>query len=173
MVSVRHQSDAPSGSGGRLNLLLSWADWRPDSWVDSLTGLLTPMGVRAIRARSAREAERVIRQTGVHIAVVDLRLPLDESAPEAEEGGPRILELLRRLEEPPPMVVVKRDRSGRDERNHLAAAIRCDAFAVVDGAAADVNQMLRIMQRCLQRHYAGRWPEGTGAGDTSGGPESQ
>jgi hypothetical protein len=143
-----------------LNLLLSWADWRPESWVDLLD-------VESVRARSASEAERVIRTIPVHIAIVDLRIPLREApAPQGrpaaatEEGGPRILELLRRLEQPPPTVVVKHARTGRDEPRHLSAALRSDAFAVVDRTGANLEQMLRIMQRVLQRFYEDRWPSG-------------
>jgi hypothetical protein len=150
-----------------LNLLLSWADWRSESWVDLLDGVLRPMGVESVRARSASEAERVIRTIPVHIAIVDLRIPLREDMPgpdaaAPEEGGPRILDLLRRLEQPPPTVVVKYARTGREEPRHLSAALRSDAFAVVDRAGANLEQMLRIMQRVLQRFYEDRWPS-TGA----------
>lgn len=161
-----------SGFPGRLNLLLSWADWRSESWVDLLDGVLRPMGVESVRARSASEAERVIRTIPVHIAVVDLRIPLREDmpgpdAPTPEEGGPRILDLLRRLEQPPPTVVVKYARTGREEPRHLSAALRSDAFAVVDRTGANLEQMLRIMQRVLQRFYENRWPS-AGASDPDG-----
>jgi len=118
--------------------------------------------VHSLRVRTAREAERAIRTNPVHIAVVDLGLPLDASsttpAPATEEAGPRVLELLRRLECPPPTVVVQQSRSARDASRHMSAALRCDAFAVVDRAAADVELMLKVLQRCLQRFYHGRWP---------------
>jgi hypothetical protein len=106
----------------------------------------------------------------VHIAVVDLGLPLDAAhstpagggggaaAVHGEEAGPRVLELLRRLESPPPTVIVQQSRSTRDASRHRSAALRCDAFAVVDRAAADVELMLKVLQRCLQRFYQGRWP---------------
>ena len=156
------QPDAAGGHGNRLNLLLSWGGWQNESWVDRLPALLEPMGVHSLRVRTAREAERAIRMHPVHIAVVDLGLPLDASsttpAPATEEAGPRVLELLRRLESPPPTVVVQQSRSARDATRHMAAALRCDAFAVVDRAAADVELMLKVLQRCMQRFYHGRWP---------------
>lgn len=162
----------------RLNLLLSWADWRPESWVDLLDGVLRPMGVESVRARSATEAERVIRTIPVHIAVVDLRIPLRDqpaspTAPAAapEEGGPRILELLRRLEQPPPTVVVKHTRTERDDSRHISAALRSDAFAVVDRTGVNLEQMLRIMQRVLQRFYEDRWPDSAGPEPGRGGPD--
>ncbi|MDX9911052.1 MAG: hypothetical protein RBS39_04395 [Phycisphaerales bacterium] len=128
------------------------------------------MGVTAFRARSGREARDVINATRVHIAVVDLGLPLEapltpEPTPtpeqaDAEEAGPRLLELLRRLDAPPPTVVVKRARSHRDDRREIASALRAGAFAVVDrpSAARDLELMLEVLRRCMIRHYRGLWP---------------
>lgn len=149
---------------GRLNLLLSWADWRGDSWAERLPTLLEPMGVRSVRAHTGRQAEHVIRTIPVHIAVVDLGLPLDDPQPGASstpsEAGTRLLELLRRLEAPPPTVVVKTARSHRDETRSIAAALNSGAFAVVDRSAADLECMLDVMRRCLRRFYEDRWPDG-------------
>jgi hypothetical protein len=143
--------------GGRLNLLLSTAPWRTDPWSEALPRVLEPMGVRSLRAGSAREAERVIRTMPVHIAVVDLRLPLDEREPQ-QEAGARVLELLSRLSQQPPTVVLKSPSRVREEARHLSSALRCNAFAVVDRTAADLELMLSVMQRVLARHYQGRWP---------------
>ncbi len=174
---------APGGPGGRLNLLLSCASWRVDSWADRLPFLLEPMGVHSVRARSAKQAERVIRTVTVHIAVVDLGLPMDEpdvrggaegggelgsnrvreggtGGAGAEEAGPRILELLKRLDSPPPTVIVKGSCTQRDETRNLAAALRSGAFAVVDRSAVDLEQMLEVLRRCLRRFYQDRWPGG-------------
>jgi hypothetical protein len=151
--------------GGRLNLLLSWGGWSTDSWADRLPTLLSPMGVACVRATTAREAERAIRSVPVHIAVVDLGLPMDggSSGGQAtgEEGGARILELLRRLESPPPTVVVKSPRAAAEARRDMAAALRCDAFAVVDRTGADLEVMLKVLHRCFDRFYHGRWPNST------------
>ncbi|CAN5859974.1 hypothetical protein BH11PLA1_BH11PLA1_18240 [soil metagenome] len=118
------------------------------------------MGVQAHHAGSAREAERVIRTHAIHIAVIDLSIPLD--APRAgvapESGGPRVLDLLARLEAPPPTVVVKAPRTHRDQQREMQTALRCGAFAVVDRAGADLETMLKVMQACLARFYQGRWP---------------
>lgn len=150
--------DLRSRPRGRLNLLLSCATWRDDTWADRLPCLLEPMGVSAVRATTARHAERVIRTTPIHIAVVDLGLPLDESADSDDEAGTRVLDLLARLGEPVPTVVVQSPRSQRDGRRTMAAALNCGAFAVVDRSAADLEFMLGIMRRCLDRFYVGRWP---------------
>ena len=169
MVNVRSPqppgSALPSDRGGdsRLNLLLSCAHWNPQNWADRLPTLLEPMGVRSFRAASGVEATRVLQQTNVHIAVVDLALPMDDANGSNEEGGPGLLELLSRLTTPPPTVVVKRQRSARDDHRELSAALRAGAFAVIDrpNDASDLELLLEVLRRCLARHYAGRWPGAT------------
>lgn len=153
-------SGAPVSTGGRLNLLLSYAGWQPDSWADRLPRLLEPMGVRSLRANSAREASEVLRAAPIHIAVVDLGLPLDESGSDAQEAGPRLLDLLARLPEPPPTVVVKHSRTHRDACREMNAALRCGAFAVIDRprSPTDLEILLDVLSRCLTRFYHGRWP---------------
>jgi len=188
------------------------------------------MGVKATRVNTAKQAERFIRSHPVHIAVVDLGLPMDEMStqppsdllsteppfyvgaipvpsqrPEDElspnanimaqmaqmdqmdqmdhlaqqatdpvahkmanqmanqmtgqqEAGARVLDLLARLQSPPPTVVVRPPRQHRDGCRDMNAALRCGAFAVVDRTAADLELMLDVMKRCLTRFYAGRWP---------------
>lgn len=149
------------GWGGRLNLLLSAAPWSTGAWAEHLPRLLEPMGVTAHRAETAREAEKLIRAHTIHIAVIDLLIPLDSpiAGVTPESGGPRVLNLLSRLDQPPPTVVVKAPRSHRDEHREMQTALRCGAFAVVDRGAADLEMMLQVMQRCLLRFYAGRWPD--------------
>jgi len=146
--------------GGRLNLLLSYAGWRDESWADRLPRLLEPMGVRSHRAASAREATRVIETIPIHVAVVDLALPFDIPCERAEEAGPRLLELLARTATHPPTVVVKRSRTIRDDRRELAAALRAGAFAVIDRPddTRDLETMLDVLRRVLTRYYRGRWP---------------
>jgi CheY-like chemotaxis protein len=172
MVNVRlHPGDpfepcngAGACSSSRLHLLLSCAGWHPDPWVDRLPRLLEPFGVISHKAGTGREASRVITSTPIHIAVVDMGLPLDtdtwEVEPEFQEGGPRVLELLARLDEPPPVVAVKRSRTHRSDNRDIAAALRLGAFAVIDRPrdVADMNLMLEVLRRCLERHYKGRWP---------------
>lgn len=164
------QSGAECPPGGRLNLLLSYAGWQPDPWVERLPRLLEPMGILSHRAGSGKQAQDVIKSVQIHIAVVDLGLPLDPtppgvnldqgSAPELEEGGARLLELLHRMSTPPPTVVVKRARSQRDDHRDMAQALRMGAFAVVDRPhdAQDLNVLLEVLRRCLGRFYQGRWP---------------
>lgn len=127
------------------------------------------MGVRSLKAQTGKQATSVIQSNVIHIAVVDLGLPLDESirvmdaaaaqAP-AEEGGSRLLEMLSRLAEPPPTVVVKRSRTLRDDSREIAAALRAGAFAVVDRPRdmSDLETMLEVLRRCLCKFYRNRWP---------------
>ncbi|MFO0861031.1 MAG: hypothetical protein U0570_10770 [Phycisphaerales bacterium] len=159
---------APCATGPRLNLLLSYAGWHRDPWVDRLGLMLEPMGIQSHRAESGKQAQDVIKSIPIHIAVVDLGLPLDVTAatagpaPELEEGGARLLELLHRMTTPPPTVVVKRARSARDDHREMAHALRLGAFAVVDRPhdANDLNVLLEVLRRCLCRFYQGRWPGG-------------
>ena len=165
----------------RLSLLLGYAGWREHTWADSLPALLTPMGITAYRATSGRQASAIIEQTPIHIAVVDLGLPLDDSTPPhaestQDQAGPRLLEILRRLPQPPPTVVIKRTRSARDDRREVAAALKLGAFAVIDPprtteptaarspSTGDLEVFLEVLRRILYRHYQGRWPTAAGPG---------
>jgi len=123
------------------------------------------MGIVAHHAASGRQASEVIRTFPIHVAIVDLGLPLDDAKAEAvdpalDEGGPRLLELLSRLAEPPPVVAVKRGRTQRDDCRDMSAALRLGAFAVIDRPrdTSDMNLMLEVLRRCLMKHYQGRWP---------------
>lgn len=145
--------------GGRLNLLLSYAQWQPESWAERLPPMLTPMGIHSFTTTTGRDASAIIQSQPVHIAIVDLSLPLEPSAPE-QEAGPRILELLGRLPEPPPTLVIKRTRSQRDDAREMQAALRAGAFAVLDRPRGqhDLELLLEMLRRVLCRHYQGRWP---------------
>ncbi|RMH10885.1 MAG: response regulator [Planctomycetota bacterium] len=156
---------ADGSSGSRLNLLLSYGGFSDNPWVDRLPRLLEPLGVRSLRAGTGTEATRVIQSYPIHIAVVDLGLPMDLSSSErsgGHEAGPRILELLRRLESPPPIVVVKPACSHRDDARQITAALRAGVYAVVDRphGQGDLELMLGVLQRCLRRFYQNRWPGG-------------
>ena len=164
MVPVRPQPEQPCGFGSRLNLLLSSSGWRNQAWTEGLPRLLEPMGVRSWFAHSGREAADVIRKMPVHIAVVDLALPLDAPAggdetPDEglEEGGERLLELLARLDCPPPTLVVKRKRTLREDARSLHRALSAGVFAVLE-PPVEIETILKAMHRVLDRHYCGRWP---------------
>ena len=146
---------------GRLNLLLSYAGWQDTPWVDRLPMILYPMGIKSHIASSADSAQRVIEANPIHIAVVDLALPLDSSGTQSEEAGTRILNLLSRLASPPPTIVIKRKKTVRDDTREMSAALRSGAFAVVDRphAQKEIESLLEVLRRCMNRHYQNRWPE--------------
>lgn len=158
MVSVQTNPAETETPGGRLNLLLSGGSWRDESWLRSLPTLMEPMGVRAWRAGAADEAARLIREIPIHIAVVDLALPLLAQSPTAgSEGGVRVLGLLSRLDRPPPTIILQRTRAGRDEARELAEALQQGAFAVLR-RPVHIDHLLDAFQRILRRYHENRWP---------------
>ncbi len=152
--------DESAGNGGRgacLNLLLTAGGWNEDAWVCAVPRLLESQGVSVLQARSGMEATHIIRTQPVHIAVVDLSLPLDGSTLGGEPAGTRVIHLLRRLEQPPPMVVVRPPQpSRRESARSLGDALACGAFSVVD-RPCDPETMLRVLHRIVQRHYSQHW----------------
>jgi hypothetical protein len=93
---------AGPGAGTRrsplLNVLLTSGGWREDAWAVAVPHILSSTGINIIQARSGVEASNVIRSATVHIAIVDLALPLDQTAIGSEPAGVRVLQLLRRLD---------------------------------------------------------------------------
>lgn len=117
----------------RLNLLLSYGGWRDDALERQLPPLLRPMGVHCIEARSGSEAQNLIRRERIHVAVVDVSVPMGDDTLGADEAGSRILQLLRRMENPPPTIVVRPPQaSRRDSTRGLHAMLAEGAFAVLD-----------------------------------------
>lgn len=148
----------------RLNLLVSYGGWRDASWADQLPRLLDPLGIHSIKVGSGRAATEVIRTMPVHIAVVDLAIPLEDRCEEPaggggdEPAGMRILQLLRRLDQPPPTVVVQQPAVSRRERDRvLTSALREGAFTVLE-SPVHLETLLEVMRRIVRRHYADLWP---------------
>jgi DNA-binding response OmpR family regulator len=157
-----HHPDDPGNDTppdrSRLNLLLSYGGWRDDCTVDHLARLLEPMGIRSHRVHTGEEAHELIRNVPVHIAVVDLAIPLQQSVAGRSPGGARILQLLKGLATPPPTVVVRPPQpQARESARTLTAALREGAFAVLD-RPIQLETMLETMRRILRRHYADIWP---------------
>lgn len=157
---------AEGDAASRLNLLVSYGGWRERSWADQLPDVLHPLGIRSIRVHSGEEAEHVLRETPIHIAVVDLMIPLrqvkedeaGEAQPSPEPAGMRVVQLLRRVRPAPPTVVVRpRQAVHRENVRSLGSALREGAFAVLDTPVA-LESMLRVMHRIVSRHYANAWP---------------
>ncbi|MCZ6735711.1 MAG: hypothetical protein O7F17_05685 [Planctomycetota bacterium] len=158
MMLSPHQPDLSGPpEHARLNLLLSYGGWREGSALDQLPRLLTPMGIHSVRVSSGEDATEAIRTYAIHIAVVDLAIPLLRTEP-SKAAGPRILQLLRRLDQPPPTVVVRPPQpTARDSSRGLSDALREGAFAVLD-RPIDLETILEVMRRILRRHYADVWP---------------
>ncbi len=115
------------------------------------------MGIHSVRVTSGEDATEAIRTYTIHIAVVDLAIPLLRTEP-SKAAGPRILQLLRRLDQPPPTVVVRPPQpTARDSSRGLSDALREGAFAVLD-RPIDLETILEVMRRILRRHYADVWP---------------
>jgi DNA-binding NtrC family response regulator len=148
----------PEGRIRRLSILVTYGGWRSDDFADQLPRVLGPVGVECHRIGSAAEATDFLRRTPVHIAIVDLSIPMDAAARDFTPAGSRVLALLRRLEQPPPTVVVRpRQPSLRDSGRSLSDALREGAFTVMDGPVP-LERMLQVLHRVVHRHYRDRWP---------------
>lgn len=156
----------------RLNLLLSTglgpgaAGWGSESWADHLPRLLQPMGVNTWVVHSGREAVDVVGKVRLHLAVVDLSLPMEcggsgPASPLAnEEAGCRLMQLLSRQAGSPPTIVIKPRRTRQEDARALLAALQAGVFAVLD-RPVHLEAVLEALQRALRRHYADRWPGGS------------
>ena len=152
-----HTAFGGASAGSRrsplLNVLLTSGGWREDAWSVAVPQILGAQGVNIVQARSGVEASNLIRSVTVHIAIVDMALPLDGSTMGSEPGGVRVLQLLRRLEAPPPVIVVRPPQATRRESSRgLVDALLDGAFSVVD-RPCHPETMLRIMQRIMDRHF--------------------
>ncbi len=153
---------ASSRPTGHLNLLLTYGGWREHAFADQLPLVLDRIGIRCFRAESGDEASEVIRREHVHIAVIDLSIPMHptHAQPGARSipAGPRVLQLLRRLEQPPPTIVVRpRQVDPSESARNLAAALRDGAFTVLDDPVP-LESMLQALERVVRRHYRDHWP---------------
>ncbi len=142
----------------RLTLLLSYGGWRDDAAVHQLPRLLEPMGITSIEAETGEQAADLIQQQPIHIALVDLEIPLRGGSSDQQAGGARILQLLRRLHQPPPTVVIRpKQANSRDDVRGLATSLREGAFAVLD-RPLHIEAILETLRRVLRRHYQDAWP---------------
>jgi CheY-like chemotaxis protein len=142
-------------------MLVSACDWRQQTVAEQLPAILQPLGVRCVRVSSGHEATDVLRTMTVHIAVVDLAIPLrpgENDSTHRSEAGARLLQLLRRLDAPPPTIVIRPPQpSLRENSRTLSDALREGAFAVLD-RPVHMEALLDALRRLLRRHYADHWP---------------
>jgi CheY-like chemotaxis protein len=156
-------ADAEGSARGSLNLLLTYGGWREHDFADQIPLILDRFGIRCYRAESGDEASEVIRSARVHIAVIDLSIPMHPTrtqfpATRAVPAGPRVLQLLRRLDQPPPTIVVRpRQVDPAESTRMLADALRDGAFTVLDDPVP-IEAMLQALERVVRRHYRDHWP---------------
>jgi len=164
MVNVRPPIPEPpeadqADSGSRLNVLLT-EERASDSWHWSaqVCRLLKPLGIAAHLARTGHEAIDLANHHEIHAAVIDLTTPRDES--DFADAGAWMLELFQRMPNRPPVVVVGGYAQTPNQINRmLQQALRLGAFSVLS-RPVQLNQLLEVFQRVLERRYAGAWPAG-------------
>jgi len=158
MASEPLNSKRNISSADRLNLLLTCGSWRDDSPIRQLPQLLGPFGIRSLTAKNGEEAVRMIEKSDIHIAIVDLAIPLADQSIDKRAGGERVLQLLRRLHPQPPTIVIRpKQVTVRENARSLARSLQEGAFTVVDRPAV-LETLLDALHRALRRHYSDRWP---------------
>lgn len=152
------QSSRPTA--GRLNVLLTD---RGGHWSSQLPPLLEAQGVTSFKVSSTDEALQCIEVTPIHVAVVDMFLDTQPDVlpnPQRLPGGLKLLQVMQRSERRPPAVLIVRSRhfDPRVDNFVLNEALRLNAFTVLD-QPVELNQMLCVLRRALERYFGGRWPE--------------
>lgn len=138
--------------------MVTYGGWRENDYADQLPAVLGPLGIDCHRCRTGVEATDFLRRSPVHIAIVDVSIPMDQCSSRAEPAGQRVLQLLRRLDQPPPTVVVRPPQPCfRDSARGLSDALRDGAFAVIDGPVR-LEGLLEVLRRVVRRHYRDHWP---------------
>jgi DNA-binding NtrC family response regulator len=84
------------GADARLNLLVTHEEPRKGAgvgeyqrWYQTLSQMLSPMGVQTFEATSGPQAVKLIEERPIHLAVVDTRLP--------DIGGMNVLKLIQKI----------------------------------------------------------------------------
>ena len=152
----------------RFNVLLTEdRNHAPGHWTRQLPRLLKPQGVRAYVARSGREAVDMVNDLEIHAALIDLATPQtdpreappgSESSPLGQAQGLWVLEVLKRRPNRPPVVVVNSRAIARTQaQRFLNQALNLGAFTVVN-RPNDIEDMLAVIRRLIDRQYEGTWP---------------
>lgn len=161
-------NDTQAHPDARFNVLLTEdREHSAGHWTRQLPRLLQPQGVRAYVARSGREAVAMVSDLEIHAALVDLATPQDDpdnpaaatgSSPVGEAQGLWVLEVLKRLPNRPPIVVVNSRAIARKQaQRFLNQALSLGAFTVVN-RPSDIEDMLAVIRRLIDRQYEGSWP---------------
>lgn len=156
METVREQP-------ARLNVLLTEDLPREEEyWTGQLSRLLRPLGVAAYIARSGAEAMHVAETITIHAAVIDLHTPRGEvsglTGNTTGEAGLWLLNLMRRLPNSPPVVVLRRPAANAAEVNRLLSeTLELGVFSVLVKPVG-VHDLLAQFRRLIDRRYHGAWP---------------
>ncbi len=165
MVNVRPPSfehdDLHAHRRARFNVLLTQdREQNIEHWTRQLPRLMEPLGVEAFVATNGREALDLASTHPIHAALIDLATPADPAAGLGTPGGIWLLEVLARRPQRPPVVVVNtRTFTPGSTQRYLSQALRLGAFSVID-QPSELNQLLAVIQRILERHHRGQWPAG-------------
>lgn len=163
---MTHTDSQPAS---RFNVLLTQdRQHSAGHWTRQLPRLLQPQGVNAYLARSGREAVDMVNDLEIHAALIDLATPQDDpsnpagvgtgSSPVGEAQGLWVLEVIRRLPNRPPVVVINsRAIAPRQAQRFLNDALRLGAFSVIN-RPSDIEDMLAVIRRLIDRQYEGAWP---------------
>jgi len=154
----------------RFNLLLTQD--RPHTgeqhhWTHQLPRLLEPHGVEAFLASTGRDAIDLAERQPIHAAVVDLGTPVgDEQQPRQQSAeGLWLLELIRRLPNRPPVVLLRKPATSRTQADRLLReALRLGVFTVMN-KPVQLEQLLTVFQRLMDKRYQGAWPGNPQAAD--------
>lgn len=165
MVNVRPQPGSlpapasPAPREARFNVLLTEDRLHlgEEHWTCQLPRLLQPQGVASYIAYNGQEAIEMADQLVFHAAVVDLGTPVRE--PNAlEAGGLWLLELMQRMPNRPPIVVINSPAYSQRQVQHLLReSLRLGAFSVLN-KPIDLERLLAVFQKLLDRQYKGTWP---------------
>jgi CheY-like chemotaxis protein len=157
---------------GRLNVLLTQDRPRGvESWIEQLPRLLEPQGISTFVARSGEEALGYVEQVAIHAAVIDIATPMaspDAHAPSAVPvratphpgEGAVLIQRIRRLPHPPPIVVIHSPLPRHADFNRLHHdMLRLGAFTILQRPSpSEFDLLLSVFHRLVDRFYQGAWP---------------
>ena len=156
---------AAGGSAGppppRLRLLMTEDRHHADGhWTHQVPRLLGPLGVESARVSDGSTALDAASRIHFHIAVIDLATPAGAAGGAALQppaSGLWLLEVLRRMDGAPAIVVINAAAAPRQAERLLLASLRLGASAVVP-RPVDLNTLLESIRRVLRRGHHDRWP---------------
>ena len=148
----------------RLRLLVT-EDRRhaEEHWTHQMPRLLGPLGVEAACVNSGSEALSAASRTRFDVAVIDLATPAGHGGVGSAarlsppDSGLWLLEVLRRMEHAPAMVVINAAAAPRQSERLLRASLRLGASAVIP-RPVELNTLLESIRRILRRGHQDRWP---------------